>query len=124
MIRNSELAGLTDREIEIIAQIARYHRKSEPKQSHASSPRWRRTTSASCARSPASCAWRSASTGATRAGSRRARRDRRPATLVVTALAADGADIGLELYAANERKALLERVLDCHVELVAGLPAR
>ena len=34
MIRNSELAGLTDNEIEVIAQIARYHRKSEPKQSH------------------------------------------------------------------------------------------
>ena len=34
MIRNSELAGLTDHEIEMIAQIARYHRKSEPKQSH------------------------------------------------------------------------------------------
>ena len=35
VIRNSELAGLTDLEIEIIAQIARYHRKSEPKASHA-----------------------------------------------------------------------------------------
>ena len=35
VIRNSELAGLTDLEIEIIAQIARYHRKSEPKSSHA-----------------------------------------------------------------------------------------
>ena len=34
VIRNSELAGLTDNEIEVIAQIARYHRKSEPKQSH------------------------------------------------------------------------------------------
>ena len=34
VIRNSELAGLTDLEIEIIAQVARYHRKSEPKPSH------------------------------------------------------------------------------------------
>ena len=34
VIRNSELAGLTDNEIEVIAQVARYHRKSEPKQSH------------------------------------------------------------------------------------------
>ena len=31
VIRNSELAGFTDDEIEIIALIARYHRKSEPK---------------------------------------------------------------------------------------------
>jgi exopolyphosphatase/guanosine-5'-triphosphate,3'-diphosphate pyrophosphatase len=35
VIRNSELVGFTDREIELIALIARYHRKSEPKPSHA-----------------------------------------------------------------------------------------
>ena len=35
VIRNSELTGLTDNEIEIIAQIARYHRKSAPKAGHA-----------------------------------------------------------------------------------------
>ena len=35
VIRNSELVGLTDREIELIAQIARYHRKGLPKQEHA-----------------------------------------------------------------------------------------
>ncbi|NCW83551.1 MAG: Ppx/GppA family phosphatase, partial [Acidimicrobiia bacterium] len=34
VIRNSELVGLTDREIELIAVIARYHRKSAPKLSH------------------------------------------------------------------------------------------
>lgn len=38
VIRNSEhLAGFTDREIELIAQIARYHRKSSPKLKH---PEW------------------------------------------------------------------------------------
>ena len=35
VIRNSELVGLTDREIELIAQIARYHRKGLPKEEHA-----------------------------------------------------------------------------------------
>ncbi len=36
VIRNAEqLAGFTDREIELIAQVARYHRKSAPKQKHA-----------------------------------------------------------------------------------------
>ena len=35
VIRNSELVGLTDREIELIAQIARYHRKGLPKLEHA-----------------------------------------------------------------------------------------
>ena len=34
VIRNSELVGLTDREIELIAQIARYHRKGMPKSEH------------------------------------------------------------------------------------------
>ena len=35
VIRNSEhLTGFTDREIEIIAQVARYHRKSAPKPEH------------------------------------------------------------------------------------------
>ncbi len=34
MIRNSELLGFNDREIEIIANIARYHRKSHPKAKH------------------------------------------------------------------------------------------
>ncbi|MAT39500.1 MAG: exopolyphosphatase [Ectothiorhodospiraceae bacterium] len=34
IIRNSELLGFTDREIEIIANVARYHRKSHPKQKH------------------------------------------------------------------------------------------
>ena len=35
LVRNSELMGLTDREVEIIAQVARYHRKSVPKLEHA-----------------------------------------------------------------------------------------
>ena len=34
VIRNSELVGFTDPEIELIAQVARYHRKSAPKPSH------------------------------------------------------------------------------------------
>jgi len=34
LIRNSELLGYTDSEINIIAHIARYHRKSHPKSSH------------------------------------------------------------------------------------------
>ena len=34
VIRNSELVGLSNREIELIAQIARYHRKGSPKIEH------------------------------------------------------------------------------------------
>ena len=35
IVRNADLVGFTDHEIELIAQIARYHRKSEPKLQHA-----------------------------------------------------------------------------------------
>jgi hypothetical protein len=35
----------------------------------------------------------------------------------------EGADTSLELYAANERKELLETVLGRSVELVAGVPS-
>lgn len=34
LIRNSELLGYTETEIEIIANLARYHRKSQPKKKH------------------------------------------------------------------------------------------
>lgn len=34
LIRNAELLGFTDNEIEIIANVARYHRKSHPKAKH------------------------------------------------------------------------------------------
>lgn len=36
LVRNSELLGFNDEEIEIIANIARYHRKSHPKDKHES----------------------------------------------------------------------------------------
>ena len=35
IVRNADLVGFTDHEIELVAQIARYHRKSEPKTQHA-----------------------------------------------------------------------------------------
>ena len=34
IVRNADLVGFTDHEIELVAQIARYHRKSEPKLQH------------------------------------------------------------------------------------------
>lgn len=36
LIRNAELLGFTEMELEMIAQIARYHRKSKPKRKHES----------------------------------------------------------------------------------------
>ena len=114
VIRNSELAGLTDNEIEVIAQIARYHRKSEPKQSHepfaalsADDQRLVRSLAAVLrvaigldrrhdGRVAAACAPSSTI---------RARSSSRPC-------AADGGDVDLEVFAADERSALLGRVLE------------
>ncbi|MBR9977655.1 MAG: Ppx/GppA family phosphatase [Bacteroidetes bacterium] len=39
IIRHSQLLGFTDREIEIIANVARYHRKSHPKSKHENFPK-------------------------------------------------------------------------------------
>ncbi len=120
VIRNSELAGLTDAEIEVIAQIARYHRKSEPKASHAEF----------AALSPADrelvrglAAILRVAIGLDRSHRRRVRTVRaeiRPKRVILLAEAEPGADINLELYAANERKDLLEQVLGRSVDLLAG----
>ncbi len=111
VIRNSELAGLTDAEIEVIAQIARYHRKSEPKASHAEFAALSAggpATRPHAGRDPA---------GGHRAGpqpswpaSAASKVELRPRRAVVVVEAEPGATIGLELYAANERKELLEQV--------------
>ena len=120
VIRNSELAGLTDNEIEVIAQIARYHRKSEPKQSHqpfaALSANDQRLVRSLAAVLRVAIGLDRRHEG--RVAGVRAATD--SDSLVIRALAADGADIGLEVFSAGERKALLERVLDRDVELIAG----
>ena len=120
VIRNSELAGLTDLEIEIVAQIARYHRKSEPKPSHPEfaglEPRHQELvrTLAGILR---------VAIGLDRSHRRHVasvHAEVHPKRVVVLAVPEQDADIGLELYAANERKALLERVIDRRVELIPG----
>ena len=121
VIRNSDhLSGFTDHEIELIALVARYHRKSapvgqarrvrrappdrpghgagagrHPPGGHRPRPDPRRTGHRRCA--PAARARPSSS-----------RPSRRP-----------GADLGLELYTANERKALLEEVIGRPVRIEA-----
>jgi exopolyphosphatase / guanosine-5'-triphosphate,3'-diphosphate pyrophosphatase len=120
VIRNSELTGLTDNEIEVIAQIARYHRKSPPKNSHpefarlAPNDRDRVRTLASILR---------VAIGLDRchenrvAGLRVEIRDSK----IAVEVRPNGADIALELYAANERKELLEDVLGTRVELLPAV---
>jgi exopolyphosphatase/guanosine-5'-triphosphate,3'-diphosphate pyrophosphatase len=118
VVRNSELAGLTDLEIEIIAQVARYHRKSEPKASH---PEYAALDARNQALVRALAGILRVAIGLDRshrghvAGVHVELRGKR---VVVIVEAEPGADIGLELHAANERKSLLEQVLDRRVDLV------
>ena len=118
MIRNSELAGLTDLEIEIIAQIARYHRKSEPKSSHAEFASLEPGDQA-LVRTLAGILRVAIGLDRSHQGLvRGVRAEIQTKRVVVLADAAPDADISLELYAANERKSLLEAVIDRRVELL------
>jgi exopolyphosphatase/guanosine-5'-triphosphate,3'-diphosphate pyrophosphatase len=120
VIRNSELAGLTDLEIEIIAQIARYHRKSEPKASH---PEWAALDTRDQALVRALAGILRVAIGLDRSHRERVsgvRVEVHAKRVAVHVEAEPGADISLELYAANERKSLLEAVIARRVELVSG----
>ncbi len=120
VIRNSELAGLTDLEIEIIAQIARYHRKSEPKAAH---PEFAALDAGDQALVRTLAGILRVAIGLDRSHRglvESVRAEVQARRIVVFATARSGADIGLELYAANERKHLLERVTGRRVELLPG----
>ena len=120
VIRNSELTGLTDREIEIIAQVARYHRKSNPKPSHADfqalAAEERHVVRALAGMLRIAIGLDRSHDG--RVAAVRATRVER--TLRVDAIATDDRDLTLEIYTANERSGLLSEVLDLRVDVVAG----
>ena len=121
VIRNSELAGLTDAEIEVIAQIARYHRKSEPKAAHAE---FAALSSADQALVRTLAAILRLAIGLDRSHRGRVRSVRAEVGAKRIVVVADGGnggvdgDISLELYAANERKGLLASVLERRVDVV------
>jgi exopolyphosphatase / guanosine-5'-triphosphate,3'-diphosphate pyrophosphatase len=117
VIRNSELTGLTDKEIEVIAQIARYHRKSAPKSSH---PEFAALAAAEQDLVRTLAAILRVAIGLDRSHQARVRNVRAELDtdrVILHVESADGADTSLELYAANERKDLLELVLHRRVEL-------
>jgi exopolyphosphatase / guanosine-5'-triphosphate,3'-diphosphate pyrophosphatase len=120
VIRNSEITGLTDTEIEIIAQIARYHRKSAPKPGHTEfgrlSTEHQRLVKTLAAILRVAIGLDRSHDGRVRSVMAQVRRDR----LVIEALGKRGKEISLELYTANERSDLLEEVLDQRVDIVAA----
>ncbi|MCD9623688.1 Ppx/GppA phosphatase family protein [Rhabdothermincola salaria] len=122
LIRHSDrLAGFTDHEIELIALIARYHRKSAPKPKHTEFARLRPEDQEAVTvlagilrvaialdRSHAGPVEHLRVTSANGSG---------PLQILVTGR--PGADLSLELHTGTERKDLLERVLGHRIDLVA-----
>jgi exopolyphosphatase/guanosine-5'-triphosphate,3'-diphosphate pyrophosphatase len=124
VIRNSEwMTGFTQREIELIAQVARYHRKSPPKAKHAEHAALSRAdqrlvaTLAGILR----VAIGLDRTHAQVVRSVRCELEGEEVRLVLDV--ARGADAHLERYVAEERKDLLEATLGRPVCLVVADPA-
>jgi exopolyphosphatase/guanosine-5'-triphosphate,3'-diphosphate pyrophosphatase len=119
VIRNSELlTGFTDREIELIAQVARYHRKSAPRKKH---PEFASLQRDDQQRVRVLAGILRVAVGLDRNHGRRVTRvrvaddDRR---LVIGAVPVPGQDVSLELYAAGTRSDLLADALGVPVSVV------
>ena len=122
LIRHSDrLAGFTDHEIELIALVARYHRKSAPKPKHAEFARLRRDDQervrALAGILRVAIALDRSHDG--RVGSVTVRRANGGGAIRIRVQPADEADVALELQTADERKGLLEDVLGHRVQVVA-----
>ena len=122
VIRHSDLlVGFTDHEIEVIAQVARYHRKSAPKAGHLEFARLSVADQATVC-TLAGILRVAIALDRTRAGlveklSVRSGSDDEALEVVVEA---GGPDVGLELYTADTRKELLEEALGVEVRFVVG----
>lgn len=121
VIRHSEhLVGFTDHEIEIIALVARYHRKSAPRPKH---PEFAALGKNDRNEVRALAALLRVAIGLNRPRSVRVediRCDEDGDRLVLQVRAAHGEDLSLGIYTAGERRALLESVLGRSVEIVAS----
>ena len=119
LIRNSEyLTGFTDREIEIIAQTARYHRKSNPKQKHAEFARLS-SEDQKIVRKLASILRITDPLNRTRSNLvRKIQCESVENTLFIHLDVVSGSDPSLEIFSAESRKDLLEEVLGMKVEFI------
>jgi exopolyphosphatase/guanosine-5'-triphosphate,3'-diphosphate pyrophosphatase len=121
VIRNTDqLVGFTDREVELIAQIARFHRKSEPKPRHpefeALSQSDQRRVRLLAGMLRLGIALDRTRQGVVESLTVRPRTDNRQA-IDVDIHAAPDADLSLEMYTAEQRITLLEAALDLPVSL-------
>jgi exopolyphosphatase/guanosine-5'-triphosphate,3'-diphosphate pyrophosphatase len=118
VIRGTDrLTGFKDHEVELIALVARYHRKSEPRPKHlefaaldAADQRLVRVLAGLLR----------IATGLDRNHAGRVDAidvDESDGALLLTVTAADDADVSLELYAANQRKDLLQATLGTSIDI-------
>jgi exopolyphosphatase/guanosine-5'-triphosphate,3'-diphosphate pyrophosphatase len=120
MIRNSDhLTGFTDREIELIAQIARYHRKGTPRAKHPefaalSKPDQHLVRSCAGILRIAVGLDRTHDARVTGVGV-----DIRSRLITIMALPRPGADIGLEVFSAVQRSDLATEVFGKPLEVIA-----
>jgi len=119
VIRSSDrLSGFTEHEVELIALVARYHRKSEPRRKHLEFDVLD-DADQRLVRCLAGLLRVAIGLDRTRGGRVAAVEVRdKPSRVVVQAIPVDGADVSLELYAANAGKELLEATLEVPVEIV------
>lgn len=117
LVRNAELMGLSDREIELIAQISRYHRKSVPKPEHPEfaglAPADQRLVRCLAAILRVAIGLDRTYDGRVKSVSAKVGGEE---LLIVAKPRGKKADIGLNLYAANERKGLLTEVVKRRVK--------
>ena len=120
VIRHSDLlVGFTDHEIEVIAQVARYHRKSAPKVGH---PEFARLSGSDQAMvsTLAGILRMAIALDRTRAGliEKLSVRPGAADRVLEVVVEAGGRDVELELYTAETRKGLLEEALGVEVRFV------
>jgi exopolyphosphatase / guanosine-5'-triphosphate,3'-diphosphate pyrophosphatase len=117
VIRNSELVGFTDREIELVALVARYHRKSSPKPGHPEyarlAPDDRRVVRVLAGILRVAIGLDRSHDGRVTGISVHTGRHR----IVIEPTSDHGNDLGLERYAATERCELLAAELDRRIEI-------
>jgi exopolyphosphatase/guanosine-5'-triphosphate,3'-diphosphate pyrophosphatase len=116
VIRNSErLTGFTDHEVELIAQVARYHRKSAPKPDH---PEFAglRPADQKVVRTLAGILRVAVALDRTSSAVVRSVSCERQANRITLVLDTEGADASAELYTAESRKSLLEQAFGTTVK--------
>ncbi|MEO8363549.1 MAG: Ppx/GppA phosphatase family protein [Ilumatobacteraceae bacterium] len=119
VVRNSELVGLSDREIEILAQVARYHRKGSPKLEH---PEFAALSADDQYIVRALAGLLRVAVGLDRTQDGRVEKltvNISDKELVIGVSTNDNKDSDLNVYAANERKGLLGEVIGLRVKLTS-----